>query len=439
MIKQLFVRWLICVLILPGLFNPAVVHAQAQPAASLVQRAISGILQKKMATRGFASNDPRWSATLTGTGTAIAGGAAAAAVVTLAGVTAPAWVTTGAVIALGALFTAGIDLAIDGIKWAFKGDGSITYPIASGTYPSQKGPDTFVYGQWRAGNALGIATYWALDYNAALQRDSPQAGASVGLEQCETYGNGTWMCSFSYSNPSGTTPNWYRISGSSQQGVAYTCDGTTVNGVCQPPLSTGGAGSETGSPTKAVQSLSDGDKAKPVNPVVLAAIADQAWKNAASQPGYNGYPYDAANPITTADAAAYQQANPQAWPKVADLVAPQPSTSANPNPWSLPNSAAEPAPSEGTDKPPPETDPTFDWSIPNTGETIGKQAVPVSYVPTVFAAPTGCPAPITFTMMDKQYTIAYGPFCDLMVLLAPIFLACGAAAAAIIFMQSLKS
>lgn len=434
MIKQFFVRWLICVMILPGL-----VYAQAQPAASLMQRALSGIMQKKMATRGFASNDPRWSTTLSGAGTAIAGGAAAAAVVTLAGVTAPAWVTTGAVIALGALFTAGIDLAIDGVKWLFKGDGSISYPVANGTYPSQVGPDTYQYGIWKAGNAMGIGSYYVMDYNMQLTRDYPQAGASIAVESCETYQNGTWLCTLSYSNPSGTQSNWSRLSGSAQQGVAYNCAGTTVNGVCQPPLSTGAGGSQTGSPSQAVASLSDGDKAKPVNPAVLAAIADQAWKQAAAQPGYAGFPYDAANPITAADAAAYQQANPQAWPTVGEAVAPQPSTAGSPSPWTLPNSAAEPAPSTGTDKPPPETPSVFDWSIPNTGEQIAKQAVPVTFVPTVFAAPTGCPAPITFTMFGKVSTISYGPFCDLMGMLAPLFLACGAAAAALIFAESLKS
>lgn len=422
--KQFLVRWLVALMLAPG-----IVQAQAVP-SSLAQRAISGIVQSKMASRGFASNDPRWGATLQSSGSSIAGAAAAAAVVTAAGVTAPAWVTAGAVIALGALFSAGINLAVDGVKWLFNSDGSVT---TSGTVAaaSQKGPNTFSArgGLWKTGNAMAMAALWASDY---MQASTPGA-ITVGIDWCtnESWGS---ICSFSFTNRVGTTHdrmNFY------MEPVPYNCDGNTLNGVCQPPATS--SSNTTGSPTQAASWLTDADKAKPANPDILAAIADQAWKQASQQPGYTGYPYDAANPITAADAAAWQAANRQVWPTVGDIVAPQPTSSGSSSPFSLPNFAADPAPSTGTDKPPAQTGTTFDWSIPNTGESIPKQTVPVSYVPTVFAAPTGCPAPVTFTMFGKQYAIAYSPFCDLMTTLAPIFLACGAAAAALIFAESLKS
>src|SRR5262249_49050507 len=36
---------------------------------------------------------------------------------------------------------------------------------------------------------------------------------------------------------------------------------------------------------------------------LTASLADQLWKNAAAQPGYDGYPYDATNPVSQADVA----------------------------------------------------------------------------------------------------------------------------------------
>ena len=435
-IKQFLVRWLITLMVLPG-----IVQAQAVP-ASLMQRAVAGITQKKMSARGFASNDPRWGATLQANGSAIAGGAAAAAAITAAGITAPAWVTAGAVIALGALFTAGINLAIDGIKWLFNADGSVKY---TGTVPgqSQKGGQTFSGVTTTTGNvvsggtAIAVAAQWAADFQSQTHTTPP---IIFYVEGCVDWASGTTTsCTIGYSQAGyPDTHNWRTVQMTRNQSLPYTCDGLTINGTCNPPVS-GGSGDVTKSPTDAVAALSDADKAKPVNPQVLAAIADQAWQRAAAAPGYQGYPYDATNPITAADASAYQAANPQAWPSVGDLVAPRPNVAGQPSPFALPNSAADPAPSTGTDKPPAETGTTFDWSIPNTGEAIGKQAVAVSYVPTVFAAPTGCPAPVTFAMFGKQYAIAYSPFCGLMTTLAPIFLACGAAAAALIFAESLKS
>lgn len=427
-INQFLLRWLVTLMVLPG-----IVQAQAVP-ASLMQRAIAGITQSKMATRGFASNDPRWGATLQANGSAIAGGAAAAAVVTAAGVTAPAWVTAGAVIALGALFTAGINLAIDGIKWLFNSDGSIT------TSSSPAAPQLLAGQCFR--NATGGQCYGSITDVLTGGSGAPPAITNQYGTYSFTLGNLTCaplpgLCTLPLnallSRPDHTASSFVY----STYSATVRIESGTPLPVVNPDVMAGGP--STVSPTAAIAALSDADKAKPANPDILAAIADQAWKQAAQQPGYAGYPYDAANPITAADAAAWQAANPQAWPTVGDIVAPQPTSSGSSSPFSLPNSVADPAPSTGTDKPPAETGTTFDWSIPNTGEAITKQAVPVSYVPTVFAAPTGCPAPVTFTMFGKQYAIAYSPFCDLMTTLAPIFLACGAAAAALIFAESLKS
>lgn len=416
MIKRLIAQLLIFMML-----SPSLGYTQAQP--SSMQRALSGILQKKMNMRGFASNDPRWASTLQSAGAQIGGYAATAAVVTAAGITAPAWITVSAAILVGVA----IDLAIDGVRWLINGDGSVQYATVNGV-------PVLPNGKCYKSNVGGSAC-WGSIVDALTSGNDASTWDFLGTHSYKTqFGSIPGVSTFSVLNGAGQAIYIY-----SDQ--IWFADGTPRAVKIADSVGGTSGGTATGSPSAAIATLSDADKAKQVNPALLAQMIDDAWKKASQKPGYTGYPYDTANPITAADAMAWLQANPAAWPQVAALVAPQPAPSGGTlaDPFTLPNSAAEPAIKPVTDNPPPETNPTFDWSIPNTGETISKQVVPVSYVPTVFAAPTGCPAPITFTMMGKQYTISYGPFCDLMTALAPIFLACGAAAAAIIFMQSLKS
>lgn len=405
--KLFFVRWLVALLVLPGL-------AFGQAALSPMQNAVQKLVAQKAGQRGFAANDPRYGATFGSVGTTVAGAAAAAAVVTAAGVTAPAWVTAAALMGLSALFSAGIGLAIDGISnWIFKEDGSISVQTASGTS--------------------------TVDYTVPVKPLD-----STAQQQCQMTHNIYNHCSPNSGNfsaclpPGGANPTnscSYPVTSTTfEQAVTkagYSYGTTTTPGTFQ-----------NKSPTQAVADLNDEQKAKPLNPQLLATVADQAWKQASEQPGYAGLPYDSANPITAADAVALQSSSPASYPTVGDAVAPQPSGAASP--WAIPAPAAQPAPggdTGGTTPPPeqPADKPLIDWSMPGSSETLPSVGVPVSYTPTLFAAPTGCPAPVSFSMMGKPYTIGYGPFCDLMATLAPIFLALGAAAAALIFAQGLKS
>lgn len=76
--------------------------------------------------------------------------------------------------------------------------------------------------------------------------------------------------------------------------------------------------------------------------------------------------------------------------------------------------------------------------VPPAADIIPRQNVPVSYTPVSFASSASCPAPITFDMYGPRL-ITFTPMCDLMTKLRPLFLACAAAGAALIFMQGLKS
>lgn len=76
--------------------------------------------------------------------------------------------------------------------------------------------------------------------------------------------------------------------------------------------------------------------------------------------------------------------------------------------------------------------------VPPVADVIPRQNVPVTFTPIPFASSASCPAPITFDMYGPRL-ITFTPMCDLMTKLRPLFLACAAAGAALIFMQGLKS
>ncbi len=417
--KIFFIRFCLVIFLLPSIS-----YAQALP--SSVQKSVSGLIQQKMSSRGFAANDPRFGLTLQSAGTGIAGAAAAAAVVTAAGVTAPAWITAAATVALGSLFAVGIDLAIDKtVHWLMNKDGTVSVGTSS-----------------QSGTQTTIAINGDRTITNIIANSTNKPFISISSSP-PFYYTQTWYSTTAFTNPATgvyTLNQTYSLGGTlyyiwttAVTQSSTPCPGNyTLNGtVCVANKATSSAITVT----QALNNLSPADLAKSVNPDVIAQISDSAWKNAASQPGYDGYPYDAANPITAADASAFQLANPDVWPKVSDIVSPQPAPPGGKasDPFTLTNSGS------GGTSPPNQTNSTFDWSIPARTETVPQVQVPVSYTPTIFASPTGCPAPIQFSMFSTTYFISYQPACDLMTTLAPIFLACGAAAAALIFMESLKS
>lgn len=295
-----------------ALFTVQQVLAAPVPVSNM-QNAISGVVQAKMMKRGFAANDPRFGATLQTAGTQIAGAAAAAALVTAAGVTAPAWLTAGVAVGLGALLGMGLDLAIDGIKWLLNPDGSVSAPGATTPLQPYMGRTDWVDGSYV--EAIHLNGSCLPDVNGT---------------------NGTL---------SGKLPFNYWCAGPGWPGdTTLPMNGSILNATGTSPASSG-TGTSTTVPDmpSAISALSPEMKARPLNPQIIAAIADSAWKQAASQPGYAGLPYDAANPITTVDAQAWQQANPTNWPTVGDAAAPQaaPVGGTAASPFSLPNTSGQ--------------------------------------------------------------------------------------------------
>lgn len=172
-------------------------------------------------------------------------------------------------------------------------------------------------------------------------------------------------------------------------------------------------------------------KEKPISAAQMADLINKILDDDRAANGAKPYNDTASNPVTETQIEKLRQQTGET-PKVGDLAAPTgfPAPEAIKNPYEntpVQNPSAPITPSG------------IDWTIPSSTETIQKQSVPVTYTPTIFQSATGCPAPIEFAMFGKSYYISWQPACDLMVTVSPIFLATGAAAAALIFARSLKS
>lgn len=311
------------------------------PAATVpvtnTQNALSGVIQQKMSARGFASNDPRWGATLTSIGSGIAGAAASAAVVTAAGVTAPAWITAAVGVGLSAVLSAGIGLAIDKLyAWYTNSDGTVT----SGLTPTQY--------------AGGYAPYQMYCLNSICSPSPKQACEGRAYVYSTFLGRPIYYY-WSYRSSDGHCLQYkhYMDSGADSLFddspgpilVTSACAGVSLSpsgGLCPASNYPVNGGVTNGTVSDAAAAIPATEKVKAVNPTLIADLANESWKQAAAQPGYAGLPFDASNPITDAEAASWQAAHPSSWPTVGDIVSPQPAPSGGTaaSPFTLPNSAA---------------------------------------------------------------------------------------------------
>lgn len=397
--KLFIVRWLFIALVSPGLC-----FAQANPAS--MQSAVSALVASKAGQRGFAANDPRMASTMQGIGSTVAGSAAAAAVVTVAGVTAPAWITAAVGVGLAALFSAGISLAVDKIKtWWFNSDGSVQVQV------TDSGPSTVDYSvpvmpknQTDAAVCVTTSIYNWCDETGPSFRGCLPPGAQ----------NPTNFCRPGWALDGKTSTTF--VDAMNRAGYSYATK--TAPGDIQ-----------LKSASDAVAGLTDEQKAAPLNPEVLAAVADRAWKTASEQPGYEGIPYSSGSPITAADATAYQSSSPSTYPTVGDAVAPVTAPAGQPAsaPWTpvIPSAVTQPGtgttPGETTS---PESKP-IDWGVfapPALEETptIGSILDPLFNMWPAWASfsfpphQSECPMP-SFTLPNgvlNGYTMHFTQMCD---------------------------
>jgi len=335
--------------------------SQVQPiAASRMQTTTSGVMQNKMASRGFASNDPRWGATLSSAGAALGVAAGAAVTVTAGAATAPAWITAG--IAIGMSYA--VSLAADGLlNWIFDSDGTVTVP-------ANASPNSYA-APYRVMMVYCVTSVCDVSLQAACARNNSQFDGATRFLGGEPYVFGSQM-------QDGQCHLYYRFlhipaesGGSLGSTYQLGCVGINLgasNGMCPASNFPVPTPTKHASPSQAVAALSPEQKKQPLNPSIISDLANQAWSRAAAAPGYAGLPYNAADPITAADVNAFRVANPASYPSVGDAVAPQPAPSGGTasSPFGLPNGGTGASPGPGSGASPTPTTPTNPSTQPLT-------------------------------------------------------------------------
>lgn len=363
-------------------FNTA--FSQALPVTPM-QNALSGAIQQKATKRGFASNDPRYGATLdAASAVGLAAGASAGAIVTAA-LTAPAWATAaiaaGVAVIVGGVVTLAINGAVDWLFSATPGDAKpITYSTPRAVH---SGPGMVTGGNyWRDGfNYVSGGDAMSVIQTAIPINWPPNSTEYYEVGTCRAPTPTTYECLVNrVQRSTGYKQGGYAIGASYYpSGAPSTCGpGFVFRQTACVPVPAQADVKATAQEAVNFLSQKPEELAKPLNPSIVASLANKLWMDAASKPGYSGLPYLANDPITAAEVDSWRLANPDKWPKVQDFVSPQ---SAANSPWKLP---ANP------------TSTTQDPTQPTTPSTNPGQANPVQNLgpdpgigsPTLEATPT---------------------------------------------------
>lgn len=339
--KRIFVLLLvkkILVLLLAGLVSFQSMAAALPSYSPKFGNAMAGVVQQKVAARGFAANDPRFIATESAIGaalTATATGLAAAA-------GAPLWAT----IAVGAVAAGAVALGINALtQWIFNGDNTVSYTTSVGA----PGLNTAA--------ASGDAFFWGSTYDG-----KKVSGTNLDMVASSIIAYAECNKSYTFCSKAGLTWGWNATTVSTGsyysgigQGHTYIFSGQWTNGsggVWPGSTLVAGAPSDpnAGTPTvyspppstqtvtkpksEAVADIPADDMSKPANPQLVAQAVNNAWQQAAAQPGYQGLPYTASDPVTSGDVNTWMAANPSTYPSVGDMLAPavNPATSTVPQP-----------------------------------------------------------------------------------------------------------
>ena len=316
-----------------------------------MQSTLSGVYYKKAGDMGYspvadASGGSKWAPSVTATingVSAVAGGTAATvAGVLLAGATAPGWVGVAIAAGISTVIGYAVTMAVNGaMNWLFRSDQKIDESSATivevdpsngiaseGTYWAASDAVTILYG----GDGPAVARQ--ARYN--IQKRGGQTNpASVACTQPDAT---HWLCGGTQATFAGSG-----APGNCAKGSFYTANTSTCSPYVFPQP--GAVAPKTGVDLQtAIADLSMADKEKPLNPAIVAAIANQLWKQAAGQPGYAGLPYSYSNAITPGDVSTWQAANPGEYPTVGEFVSPQTGTA----PWTMPVSGSPVGASNGT-------------------------------------------------------------------------------------------
>ncbi len=353
------------------------VHAQAATVPAYSPRfgqAMAGVIETKASSMGFAANDPRIAATEAGIGTVLTG--IAVSLASAAGL--PLWAT----IAVGGLTAVAVSLGVGALtSWLFNADRSVSVAgagtggiTAGGSAYTVVGPDgaTYVGGD---GAGIQLAALEAA-YSYAWHGIAYNSSAG-GLNYYDAYANDD------------NHHTYLTIGTATPVTASATCSGYMRNDVCVPGTPPAPV---IQAPSDAVAAVPSGDMTLPVNPQILAAAANNAWQQAAAQPGYQGVPYQASNPVTSTDVEAWRSANASAYPTVGDLLSPAVNPATSTVPFVGPGVSANPGTNTGP--------------AGSTQVNVGPD--PAIPAPALEAAPTAAQilAPLLNLMPDlKAYTV----------------------------------
>lgn len=308
----------IALTILPISASAAVSPGQYKSAK--VTNSVKTLVEKKLIERGFSAADSRYPATLSSVSSQTAKISNFAKTVTISGITGRSWLTAGL---RSALFGRGavVALAVGAtLEWLLKDEDNIEIT----TYETS--------------DDVGLAGY----YWGASGRYAPTV-TEIANAVCSNYQYcNHFVIQSYYADPSRedlrTVRYYLDAAGKSEWATntvsRYTCNGAnTAIASCQPDYVSTGKPVTTVLPyQEAVNTLTEEDLKKELNPQIIADIANNVWQQASNEPGYGGVPYSSAYAATSSDAAASTTTKPT----VGDLVVPDPEfgtdTSTEPDP-----------------------------------------------------------------------------------------------------------
>jgi hypothetical protein len=345
-----------------------------------MQASLSGLYYKKAGDLGYTpvsqtGGGASWSPKVTSTIDAVSGvaGTTAGAVTgaLLAGATAPGWVGVAMVAGISAVVGYAVNLGISSLaRWLFRSDNQIdesgepspvtttTAINAGGGYWKTSFHSTGVDFDFAGGDGEAVARQGYYEYRSQTKQSTTTAPTC-------SVGNTSVTCS-----PIMATYVSSGAPASCMAGTVYNY-ATKACGAYSFPLPSS-VPSKTASLQTAIADIPASDKTKPLNPAIVAAIANKLWATAASQPGYQGVPFSYANPITEKDVQDWQAANPTQYPSVQDFVTPMTSGSTTGSPWSLPVSGQPVGTTNGSQTAPTgTTNPASSQPLTNLGPDPG--------------------------------------------------------------------
>lgn len=316
------------------------IQAQSVPVykPSKVTDLVQYSIQKNLQNSGLAANDGKIGQTMQAIGNttkatlsgAATGGATTGALALTAGLIASgpiSWAAIGGAIILGSVAGGAGSLISNGLNWVFNSDKSVsvTQPAQASQLPG------FTSG----------ATIWSTEYAGNFYySSSPDSFKSLFVENwanthststageftnCQYLGTTSYACDVQINYQNGSNYVGGRMFSAIKDLVTYSCPIGAIgkNGGCIPDLSPQAPGqlqTQIMTLSNAINGLSEAQKAQQMSPEAIANIANAIWIQNSAQPGYQGAPFNQAQPVTAEQVKSVLAINPTIAPKLGDFI-----------------------------------------------------------------------------------------------------------------------